>query len=254
MVALYATFLNRAFDQVLMDAALHRTGITIVLDRAGVTGTDGPSHNGMWDMSLMGIVPGLKLAAPRDQARLNDALDAAVDVDDAVTVIRYSKERLPDEMPAIAHVGEGFDRIDVLRRPADARVLIVAHGQFAGLGLQIAERLDDQGFAATVVDPLWALPVSDNLTRLASDFDLVVTLEGTTWSRRSRPAAPFSLGVSGPRVLNFRDPLTSSDSGFARGGAGLDRAHPAEGDPADSQRHAPDGAGRKIGPTRPLGR
>nr|WP_269451965.1 hypothetical protein [Tessaracoccus coleopterorum] len=105
VVALYATFLNRAFDQVLMDAALHRAGITILLDRAGVTGSDGPSHNGMWDMTLMGIVPGLRLAAPRDQARLVAALDQAVDVDDGVTVIRYSKERLPDEIRAVSHAG-----------------------------------------------------------------------------------------------------------------------------------------------------
>lgn len=105
VVALYATFLNRAFDQVLMDASLHGVGLTIALDRAGITGTDGPSHNGMWDMSLLGVVPGVQLAAPRDQARLVAALDRAVSVDDAVTVVRYSKERLPDELPEVAHVG-----------------------------------------------------------------------------------------------------------------------------------------------------
>lgn len=177
VVALYATFLNRAFDQVLMDAALHRAGITIVLDRAGVTGSDGPSHNGMWDMTMLGMVPGLQLAAPRDQARLVDALERAVGVDDAVTVVRYSKERLPNELEEIAHVGEGPARVDVLRRPEGARVLIVAYGQFAGLGLAVAERLSDQGVEAAVVDPLWALPVSDNLVDLASGYDLVVTVE-----------------------------------------------------------------------------
>ncbi|MCG6566460.1 1-deoxy-D-xylulose-5-phosphate synthase [Tessaracoccus sp. ZS01] len=177
VVALYATFLNRAFDQVLMDAALHKAGITLVLDRAGVTGTDGPSHNGMWDMTLLGIVPHLQLAAPRDQTRLVAALDHAVEVDDAVTVVRYSKERLPDEMPEIAHVGAGINRVDVLVRPEEAKVLIVGYGQFVGAALDLAERLDDQGVSAAVVDPLWALPVSPDLVSLASGYDLVVTLE-----------------------------------------------------------------------------
>lgn len=177
VVALYATFLNRAFDQVLMDAALHKAGITILLDRAGITGSDGPSHNGMWDMSLMGIVPGVQLAAPRDQTRLVEALDRAVDVDDAVTVIRYSKERLPDEINEVAHVGEGLGRVDVLRRAEGARVLVVGFGQFVGTALSVAERLNDQGVAATVVDPLWALPVSAELTSMASDSDVVLTLE-----------------------------------------------------------------------------
>ncbi len=177
VVALYATFLNRAFDQVLMDASLHKAGITILLDRAGITGSDGPSHNGMWDMSLMGIVPGVQLAAPRDQTRLVEALDRAVDVDDAVTVIRYSKERLPDEINEVAHVGEGLGRVDVLRRAEGARVLVVGYGQFVGTALSVAERLNDQGVAANVVDPLWALPVGAELTSMASDFDVVLTLE-----------------------------------------------------------------------------
>ncbi len=177
VVALYATFLNRAFDQVLMDASLHGVGLTIALDRAGITGTDGPSHNGMWDMSLLGIIPGVQLAAPRDQARLVAALDRAVEVDDAVTVVRYSKERLPDEIPEVAHVGEGLSRVDVLRRAEGARLLIVAYGQFAGMGLSVAERLGDQGVPASVVDPLWALPVSPDLVRLAGEYDIVVTLE-----------------------------------------------------------------------------
>ena len=177
VVALYATFLNRAFDQLLMDASLHGVGLTIALDRAGITGTDGPSHNGMWDMSLLGIIPGVQLAAPRDQARLVAALDRAVEVDDAVTVVRYSKERLPDEIPEVAHVGEGLSRVDVLRRAEGARLLIVAYGQFAGMGLSVAERLGDQGVPASVVDPLWALPVSPDLVRLAGEYDIVVTLE-----------------------------------------------------------------------------
>ena len=77
VVAVYATFLNRAFDQVLMDVALHRAGVTFVLDRAGVTGEDGASHHGMWDMSILQVVPGLRIAAPRDAATLRAELREA---------------------------------------------------------------------------------------------------------------------------------------------------------------------------------
>ncbi|MDO5678080.1 MAG: 1-deoxy-D-xylulose-5-phosphate synthase [Propionibacteriaceae bacterium] len=207
VVAVYATFLNRAFDQVLMDAALHKTGITLVLDRAGVTGTDGPSHNGMWDMTLLGIVPDLQLAAPRDQARLVAALERAVEVDDAVTVVRYSKERLPDEMPELAHVGEGISRVDILRRPPGAKVLIVGIGQFVGPALDLADRLGAQGVAATVVDPLWVLPLSQELVGLAREHDAVITLEdnlveggigqrlGAMLARASVPATVRNFGI-----------------------------------------------------------
>ena len=208
VVALYATFLNRAFDQVLMDASLHGVGLTIALDRAGITGTDGPSHNGMWDMSLLGVVPGVQLAAPRDQARLVAALDRAVSVDDAVTVVRYSKERLPDELPEVAHVGEGLSRVDVLRRSDGARVLIVAYGQFAGMGMAMADRLGDQGVAASVVDPLWALPVSADLVRLAGEYDLVVTLEDNLVEGGVGQKLRARLAESGAqaRVLTFGIP------------------------------------------------
>ncbi|MBB1509193.1 1-deoxy-D-xylulose-5-phosphate synthase [Tessaracoccus sp. MC1756] len=208
VVALYATFLNRAFDQVLMDAALHRAGITLVLDRAGVTGTDGPSHNGMWDMTLLGIVPHLQLAAPRDQTRLVAALDHAVEVDDAVTVVRYSKERLPDEMPEIAHVGEGINRVDVLVRPEEAKVLIVGYGQFVGVAMDLAERLDDQGVSAAVVDPLWALPVSPDLVSLASGYDLVVTLEDNLVDGGvgQRLGAQLAMEDAAVKVRNFGIP------------------------------------------------
>ena len=99
VVAVYATFLNRCFDQVLMDAALHRQGVTFCLDRAGVTGNDGASHNGMWDMSILQVVPGLRLAAPRDAARLRTLLREAVAVEDAPTVVRYPKGAVAEELP-----------------------------------------------------------------------------------------------------------------------------------------------------------
>ncbi len=171
--AVYSTFLNRAFDQLLMDVGLHRLGVTIVLDRAGVTGPDGPSHNGVWDVSIAGIVPGLRLASPRDQQRLSDALRLAITVDDAPSLIRYSKEKLPDPMPAASH----RNGLDLLSFDSDARVLIVAWGAMCGPAVQVSELLRAQGIAATVVDPVWALPVNDALVELAGQHELVVTIE-----------------------------------------------------------------------------
>ncbi|MCB0911553.1 MAG: 1-deoxy-D-xylulose-5-phosphate synthase [Propionibacteriaceae bacterium] len=171
--AVYATFLNRAFDQVLMDVALHRQGVTFVLDRAGVTGPDGPSHNGMWDGSLLPLVPGLQLAAPRDEQRLGEALRRAVTVDDAPTVLRYSKERVPDPMPAIEQRGD----VDVLFASERPRVLVVGYGQLCGTAVEVGSRLAQQGIAATVVDPVWALPVSADLLGLVARHELVVTVE-----------------------------------------------------------------------------
>ncbi len=177
VIALYATFVNRAFDQILMDAALHNKGVTFALDRSGITGTDGPSHNGMWDMSLLGLIPGLEISAPRDQPRMVAALERAVTVDDRPTVVRYSKERLPDEIPAISHRGEGRERVDILRTHSDSRVLLLGYGQFAGIAMDVADRLGHQGFSCTVADPLWCVPVSGELVQLSSEYKLVVSIE-----------------------------------------------------------------------------
>jgi 1-deoxy-D-xylulose-5-phosphate synthase len=177
VVAVYATFLNRAFDQVLMDVALHRAGVTFVLDRAGLTGEDGASHNGMWDMAMLAIVPGLRLAAPRDEETLRTALREAVDVDDAPTVVRYPKSALVDPIPAL----EDVDGVDVLARHDDATdarsVLVVGIGSMVGCALQVAESLAAHGLRATVVDPRWVLPVPTALTKLVGDHDHVVTIE-----------------------------------------------------------------------------
>lgn len=173
VVAVYATFLNRAFDQVLMDVALHRCGVTFVLDRSGVTGDDGASHNGMWDMSVLQVVPGLRLAAPRDAARLRELLAEAVDVEDAPTVVRYPKGPPPADIPAI----EQRDGVDVLVRTGAEDVLIVAVGAMATTALEVAERLDAQGIGVTVVDPRWVMPVAPVLVDLARSHRLVVSVE-----------------------------------------------------------------------------
>ncbi len=159
VVAIYSTFLNRAFDQIMMDVALHKLPVTIVLDRAGVTGNDGASHNGMWDMSMLGIVPGIRVAAPRDGARLREELGEALAVDDGPTVIRFPKGDVGEDIPAVQQHGG----VDVLAVPTDglgADVLLVAVGAFASMALAVADRLRDQGIGVTVVDPRWVLPVS----------------------------------------------------------------------------------------------
>jgi 1-deoxy-D-xylulose-5-phosphate synthase len=174
VVCVYATFLNRAFDQVLMDVALHRLPVTFVLDRAGVTGEDGASHNGMWDLSLLGIVPGMRVAAPRDGARVRELLREAVECDDGPTTLRFPKSSVGAvELPTLDRVGG----MDVLRRDDDADVLIVAVGALAPLAIDVAERLDAQGVGATVVDPRWVLPVDAALPALAAAHGLVVTVE-----------------------------------------------------------------------------
>ncbi|MCU1617451.1 MAG: dxs, partial [Frankiales bacterium] len=173
VVAVYSTFLNRAFDQLLMDVALHGQPVTVVLDRAGVTGDDGASHNGMWDMSILSVVPGLRLAAPRDEATLREALREAVAVTEGPSVVRFPKGSLPPDLPALERRGP----VDLLRAGARPDVLLVAVGSMVPTCLAAAERAADHGIEVTVVDPRWVLPVSDELVALASGFRLVVTVE-----------------------------------------------------------------------------
>ncbi|WP_020101822.1 1-deoxy-D-xylulose-5-phosphate synthase [Mycobacterium sp. 360MFTsu5.1] len=176
VVAIYSTFLNRAFDQIMMDVALHKLPVTMVLDRAGVTGNDGASHNGVWDMSMLGIVPGIKVAAPRDAARLREELGEALAVDDGPTAVRFPKGAVGDDIPAVRRQ----HGVDILTEPADGLpddVLLVAVGAFARMALLVADRLRKQGIGVTVVDPRWVLPVPAAIADLARAHKLVVTLE-----------------------------------------------------------------------------
>ncbi len=170
----YSTFLNRAFDQLLMDCALHRQGVTFVLDRAGVTGSDGPSHNGMWDMAIASVVPGLRLAAPRDGEQVASLLREAVDVDDAPTVVRYPKGDVTAPIAAVRRQ----DGLDVLRDGGDTpEVLVVGVGAMCRTALGVADKLEAQGHRTTVVDPRWALPVGDALVGLAARAGHLVVIE-----------------------------------------------------------------------------
>jgi 1-deoxy-D-xylulose-5-phosphate synthase len=177
VVAIYATFINRAFDQVLMDVALHKAGVTFVLDRAGVTGPDGASHHGMWDLAVLQVVPGIRIAAPRDGERLAEELHEAIAVDDAPTVIRFPRGSVSPELPAVRRTPDG---VDVLREAAHKDVLIVAVGPMATLAMDVASRLADQGIGATVVDPRWVVPVAESIVDMARDHRIVVSIEDGT--------------------------------------------------------------------------
>lgn len=175
VVAVYATFLNRAFDQVVMDCALHNAGVTFVLDRAGVTGDDGPSHNGMWDMAMLSVVPGLHLAAPRDESTLRRALRESVVISDAPSVVRFPKGALGPDIPSVRAQGG----VDVLfeHDQDEVDVLIVAIGSFCALALDVGARLRDQGITTRVVDPRWALPVNEELVEMSRQGRRVVVIE-----------------------------------------------------------------------------
>jgi 1-deoxy-D-xylulose-5-phosphate synthase len=174
VVAVYATFMGRAFDQVLMDVALHKAGVTFVLDRAGVTGPDGASHHGMWDLAMLQIVPGIRIASPRDGKRLVEELNEAVEISDGPTVLRFPKGSVAQEIPAVRRLADG---VDVLMESPAKDVLILTVGSMAHMGLQVAKMLADQGIGATVIDPRWVIPVPESVVSLASKHRLVVTIE-----------------------------------------------------------------------------
>ena len=181
VVALYATFLNRGFDQLLMDVALHKAGVTVVLDRSGITGPDGASHHGMWDLAMLQFIPGLYLAAPRDGATLREELREAVAINDAPTVIRYPKGSVGEDIPALERRSDG---VDVLARTGEPHpetgqrdVLFVAVGAMARVALEASKVLAAEGIQSTVVDPRWVMPVPSSVVELARDHRIVVTIE-----------------------------------------------------------------------------
>ena len=181
VVAIYSTFLNRAFDQIMMDVALHKLPVTIVLDRAGVTGPDGASHNGMWDLSMLGIVPGMRVAAPRDAARLREELGEALDVNDGPTAIRFPKGDVGEDIPAVERRAAASTCWRCRPAGLSDDVLLVAVGPFASMALAVAERLRNQGIGVTVVDPRWVLPVPEAIGELGA--------RRTSWSSPSRTTA-----------------------------------------------------------------
>ena len=173
VVAVYSTFLNRAFDQLLLDVALHKAGVTFVLDRSGVTGDDGPSHHGIWDLALTGIVPTMHVAAPRDGARLKELLREAVAIKDAPSMVRFPKGAVQEDIPAF----ERRDGIDVLYRGESADVLMISVGAMAAIAVEAASSAYREGVGVTVIDPRWVKPLPESLVRMAERYKSVVVLE-----------------------------------------------------------------------------
>ena len=173
VVAVYSTFLNRAFDQLLLDVALHKAGVTFVLDRSGVTGDDGPSHHGIWDLALTGIIPTMHVAAPRDGARLKELLREAVAINDAPSMVRFPKGAVQEDIPAF----ERRDGIDVLYRGESADVLMISVGAMAAIAVEAASSAYREGVGVTVIDPRWVKPLPDSLVRMAERYKSVVVLE-----------------------------------------------------------------------------
>jgi 1-deoxy-D-xylulose-5-phosphate synthase len=173
VIAIYSTFLNRAFDQLLLDVALHNAGVTFVLDRAGITGDDGPSHHGIWDLALTGIVPHMHVGAPRDGARVKELLRQCIAIDNAPSMIRFPKGAIPADIPALERV----DGIDVLHRGDSNQVLVISIGSMAAMALEVAQLAHKESIEVTVIDPLWVKPISSNLTALCAKYSTVVVME-----------------------------------------------------------------------------
>jgi 1-deoxy-D-xylulose-5-phosphate synthase len=173
VIAIYSTFLNRAFDQLLLDVALHNAGVTFVLDRAGITGDDGPSHHGIWDLALTGIVPNMRVGAPRDGARLKEILRDCVAISNAPSMIRFPKGAIPADIPALERVSG----VDFLHRGASKKVLLISVGAMAGMALEVAQIAKERSIEITVVDPVWVKPISPAVIAMCADYSTVVVLE-----------------------------------------------------------------------------
>jgi 1-deoxy-D-xylulose-5-phosphate synthase len=173
VIAIYSTFLNRAFDQLLLDVALHNAGVTFVLDRSGITGDDGPSHHGIWDLALTGIVPNMHVGAPRDGARLKEILRQSVAIHDAPSMIRFPKGAVPSDIPAL----ERISGTDILHRGASKQVLLISVGSMASMAVEVANLAKEQSIEITVVDPLWVKPISPDLIAICGHYGTVIVME-----------------------------------------------------------------------------
>jgi 1-deoxy-D-xylulose-5-phosphate synthase len=173
VIAIYSTFLNRAFDQLLLDVALHNAGVTFVLDRAGITGDDGPSHHGIWDLALTGIVPHMHVGAPRDGERLKEILRACVAIENAPSLVRFPKGAVPSEIPALERVAG----VDILHRGSAQQVLLISVGSMASMALDVARLAHEQSIEVTVVDPLWVKPISPAVIAMCGEYSTIVVME-----------------------------------------------------------------------------
>ena len=173
VIAIYSTFLNRAFDQLLLDVALHNAGVTFVLDRSGITGDDGPSHHGIWDLALTGIVPNMHVGAPRDGARLKEILRQSVAIQNAPSMIRFPKGAVPADIPAL----ERISGTDILHRGDNKQVLLISVGSMASMAMEVAGLAKKQSIEITVIDPLWVKPISPDVIAMCGQYGTVIVME-----------------------------------------------------------------------------
>lgn len=173
VIAIYSTFLNRAFDQLLLDVALHNAGVTFVLDRAGITGDDGPSHHGIWDLALTGIVPNMRVGAPRDGARLKEILRECISIENAPSMLRFPKGAVPADIPAVERIAG----VDLLHHGASKKVLLISIGAMATMALEVAQIAKEQSIDITVIDPVWVKPISPSVIAMCAEYSTVVVLE-----------------------------------------------------------------------------
>jgi 1-deoxy-D-xylulose-5-phosphate synthase len=203
--AIYSTFLQRAFDQIVHDVCLQRLNVVFAMDRAGLVGDDGPTHHGAFDIAYLRCLPNIVLMAPRDEGQLVHMLHTALAHDDGPIALRYPRGEgvgvdLPDAPRTIA-IGTG----EILREDSAARVAILGYGTGVQKGLQAAEALAARGIATTVADARFAKPIDAGLAaQLAAEHDLLVTVEegvvaggfGTAvWETLNEGGAPL------PRIL-----------------------------------------------------
>ena len=174
IVALYSTFLSRAWDQVVYDVALHRLPVIFCLDRAGITGDDGPSHHGIYDMALLCKVPGMRVLAPSSAQELQQMLHDAVSLaDSGPVVIRYPKGSA--RQVANDDVGSGLNALRL--RQGNGKVAILAVGKMVAAALKAADVLAERGVEATVWDVRSCAPLDPAMCADAANHDRVITIE-----------------------------------------------------------------------------
>ncbi len=177
VAAIYSTFLQRAYDQIVHDVCLQRLNVVFALDRAGLVGDDGPTHHGVFDIAYMRSLPNIVLMAPRDEAMLVHMLRTALLYDDGPIALRYPRGEAPGtplpRVPEPIEIGTG----EILRE-GDGKVAIIGYGTGVAKGLEAADRLADSGLQATVADARFAKPIDAALmAQLAAEHELLVTVE-----------------------------------------------------------------------------
>jgi 1-deoxy-D-xylulose-5-phosphate synthase len=204
VAAIYSTFLQRAFDQIVHDVCLQRLNVVFALDRAGLVGDDGPTHHGAFDIAYLRPLPNIVLMAPRDEAMLVHMLRTALLYDDGPIALRYPRGEavgVPQpRRPEAIEIGSG----EILRE-GDGKVAIVGYGSGVGKALEAALILADGGIDVTVADARFAKPIDAALmAQLAAEHELLVTVEEGVLAGGFGSAVWETLeelGVHGARIL-----------------------------------------------------